>query len=155
MVAEPDDELPSASSSSKSEEADSDAPSASDAVSHRRPGPASSPPALEPGRGLGGLCARAQDDEGGPLLGDLVARQQDGTVHARSLRQPAPARAGAAAGPAVGRRRDFKRDNKNRPMELSSKRPVPRFRDVLQAPKRCAAFAAAPEHSARRALPGP
>jgi len=39
-------------------------------------------------------------------------------------------------------------------MELSSTRPVPRFRDVLQAPKRCAAFAAAPE-TERRALPGP
>lgn len=31
---------------------------------------------------------------------------------------------------------EFKRMNKNRPLEMSSKRPVPRFRDSVQAPKR-------------------
>mmetsp|Transcript_15116 Transcript_15116/g.36028 ORF Transcript_15116/g.36028 Transcript_15116/m.36028 type:complete len:286 (-) Transcript_15116:27-884(-) len=30
----------------------------------------------------------------------------------------------------------FKRENKNRPPEMSSKRPVPRFREVFEAPKR-------------------
>lgn len=35
--------------------------------------------------------------------------------------------------------RSFKRDNKNRPMEMSSKRPVPRLREVVQAAKKCAA----------------
>lgn len=31
---------------------------------------------------------------------------------------------------------ETKRANKNRPMEMSSKKPVPRFREVIQAPKR-------------------
>lgn len=31
---------------------------------------------------------------------------------------------------------DMKRANKNRPMEMSSKKPVGRFREVIQAPKR-------------------
>lgn len=31
---------------------------------------------------------------------------------------------------------DTKRANKNRPMEMTSKKPVPRFREVIQAPKR-------------------
>ena len=30
----------------------------------------------------------------------------------------------------------FKRDNKNRPMEVSSKRPVPRLREVVPGVKR-------------------
>ncbi|KAK9905044.1 hypothetical protein WJX75_008538 [Coccomyxa subellipsoidea] len=34
------------------------------------------------------------------------------------------------------RSRSFKRDNKNRPMEMSSKRPVPRLREVVQAAKK-------------------
>lgn len=32
--------------------------------------------------------------------------------------------------------RKFTRDNKNRPMETSSKRPVPRLREVIAVPKR-------------------
>ena len=32
--------------------------------------------------------------------------------------------------------RDYKRANKNRPQEMSSKRPVPRFREVMQTTKR-------------------
>ncbi len=35
--------------------------------------------------------------------------------------------------------RSFKRENKNRPMEMSSKRPVPRLREVVQVSKKCAA----------------
>lgn len=31
---------------------------------------------------------------------------------------------------------DTKRANKNRPMEITSRKPVPRFREVIQAPKR-------------------
>ena len=34
--------------------------------------------------------------------------------------------------------RNYKRDNKNRPMEMSSKRPVPRLREVMQVTKRLA-----------------
>ncbi|KAL2623842.1 hypothetical protein R1flu_008087 [Riccia fluitans] len=33
---------------------------------------------------------------------------------------------------------DTKRANKNRPMEITSKKPVGRFREVIQAPKRFA-----------------
>lgn len=33
--------------------------------------------------------------------------------------------------------KSFKRDNKNRPMEMSSKRPVPRYREVVEGAKRC------------------
>ncbi len=32
--------------------------------------------------------------------------------------------------------KSFKRENKNRPMEMSSKRPVPRLRDVVEGTKR-------------------
>ena len=35
-----------------------------------------------------------------------------------------------------GKAQSFKRDNKNRPMEASSKRPVPRLREVVQVVKR-------------------
>lgn len=69
------------------------------------------------------------------MLGELIARRQDGTVTGRSLRQPAAARTVGRAGGAAAKR-DFKRDNKNRPSELSSKRPVPRLREVIQVPKR-------------------
>lgn len=37
--------------------------------------------------------------------------------------------------------RSFKRENKNRPMETSSKRPVPRLREVVQVTKRCSPLA--------------
>ncbi len=33
--------------------------------------------------------------------------------------------------------KSFKRENKNRPMEMSSKRPVPRLREVVEGTKRC------------------
>lgn len=36
---------------------------------------------------------------------------------------------------AKAKRQEFHRDTKNRPSEMSSKRPVSRFKDVLQAPK--------------------
>lgn len=32
--------------------------------------------------------------------------------------------------------RSFKRAGRHRPMEMSSKKPVPIFRDTIQAPKR-------------------
>ena len=35
--------------------------------------------------------------------------------------------------------KSFKRENKNRPMEMSSKRPVPRLREVVEGTKRYAA----------------
>ncbi|PNY11199.1 ribosomal RNA processing protein 36 [Trifolium pratense] len=36
----------------------------------------------------------------------------------------------------LGEKEKLKRANKNRPMEASSKKPVPTFRDVIQAPKK-------------------
>ena len=36
--------------------------------------------------------------------------------------------------------KSFKRENKNRPMEMSSKRPVPRLREVVEATRRYAAL---------------
>ncbi|KAK9846520.1 hypothetical protein WJX81_005833 [Elliptochloris bilobata] len=53
----------------------------------------------------------------------------------RSLRQPADPRPTGKQPGAARNQRDFKRDNKNRPSEASSKRPVPRFREALQVPK--------------------
>ena len=60
----------------------------------------------------------------------LEALRQDGrfSVDALKLQQRGPKDRGKA--------HSFKRDNKNRPMEASSKRPVPRLREVVQAVKR-------------------
>eukprot|EP00878_Enallax_costatus_P016274 GHUV01017071.1.p1 GENE.GHUV01017071.1~~GHUV01017071.1.p1 ORF type:complete len:227 (+),score=81.86 GHUV01017071.1:193-873(+) len=46
---------------------------------------------------------------------------------------PTPAAARAAA--IAAKQKVFHRENKNRPQELSSKRPVSRFREVIQIPK--------------------
>lgn len=46
---------------------------------------------------------------------------------------PTPAAARAAA--IAAKHKTFHRENKNRPQELSSKRPVSRFREVIQIPK--------------------
>ncbi len=42
--------------------------------------------------------------------------------------------AGAAAGP--GKVKKFNRENKNRPVEQSSKKPVPRLREVVEVRNR-------------------
>lgn len=55
--------------------------------------------------------------------------KQDGTTSKKALK-PLLKRASNASSS-----RDFKRDNKNRPMEMSSKRPVPRLREVVQVAK--------------------
>lgn len=39
-----------------------------------------------------------------------------------------------------GKNRSFTRENKNRPMEMSSKRPVPRLREVVEVTKKCGAL---------------
>lgn len=46
---------------------------------------------------------------------------------------PTPAAARAAA--VAAKHEVFHRENKNRPQEVSSKRPVSRFREVIQVPK--------------------
>lgn len=48
-------------------------------------------------------------------------------------RGPSPAAARAAA--AAAKAKVFHREHKNRPQEVSSKRPVSRFREVIQVPK--------------------
>ncbi|KAI3435530.1 hypothetical protein D9Q98_001596 [Chlorella vulgaris] len=70
-----------------------------------------------------------EEDEGLPL-GQLVQLRQDGSTstaamksRARALRQQ-------------GRSGSFKREGKHRPAEMSSKKPVPVFRDAMQAGKR-------------------
>ena len=63
---------------------------------------------------------------------ELVAVKQDGTTSKGALK---PLSKRASDGNKVG---DYKRDNKNRPMEMSSKRPVPRLREVVQVTKRWA-----------------
>ena len=78
-------------------------------------------------------------------FGELIQQRQQGNIskshfagqsekqsylHSRPARQ----KDAAAAGSAKGR---FKRENKNRPTEQSSKRPVPRFREVMESQKRC------------------
>jgi ribosomal RNA-processing protein 36 len=47
---------------------------------------------------------------------------------------PSPAAARAAA--IAAKQKVFHRENKNRPQEMSSKRPVSRFKEVIQVPKR-------------------
>ena len=73
----------------------------------------------------------AEQEEGLPL-GQLVAMRQDGSTtpaamkaRARALRQDK----------AAGRQR-FRREGKHRPVEMSSKRPVPVLRETLQGGKR-------------------
>jgi hypothetical protein len=73
--------------------------------------------------------AKHEEDEGLPL-GQLVQLRQDGSTstaamksRARALRQQ-------------GRSGSFKREGKHRPAEMSSKKPVPVFRDAMQAGKR-------------------
>lgn len=41
----------------------------------------------------------------------------------------------ARAAAAAAKQKTFKRETKNRPQEVSSKRPVSRFREVIQVPK--------------------
>jgi hypothetical protein len=58
----------------------------------------------------------------------LEALHQDGT---------GPSGAAARAAAVAAKQLVFHRENKNRPQEVSSKRPVSRFREVLQVPKQC------------------
>lgn len=77
---------------------------------------------------------QGEDGEGeeGLPLGQLVALRQDGSTtpaamkaRARALRQDK----------AAGRQR-FKREGKHRPVEMSSKQPVPVLREALPGGKR-------------------
>lgn len=68
-------------------------------------------------------------------LGERVALRGDGSG-------PAGQAARAAAAAARERERTFKRANKHRPHEASSKRPVPRLREVIEPAHRCARHAA-------------
>ena len=58
--------------------------------------------------------------------------RQDGTTSKNALKPIAKRKSNGSSA------RDYKRDNKNRPMEMSSKRPVPRLREVVQVTKRYA-----------------
>ncbi|GBF95631.1 hypothetical protein Rsub_08613 [Raphidocelis subcapitata] len=59
-------------------------------------------------------------------LGVLAALRQDGV---------GPIGDAARAAAAAAKQRTFKRETKNRPQEVTSKRPVGRFREVIQVPK--------------------
>lgn len=72
--------------------------------------------------------AEQQEEEGLPL-GQLVALRQDGSTTAEAMK--ARARALRHQG-----KTNFKREGKHRPVEMSSKKPVPVFRDAMQAGKR-------------------
>jgi hypothetical protein len=72
------------------------------------------------------------DEEGGLPMGQLVALRQDGSTSAEAMK--ARARALRHAGGAGS----FKREGKHRPMEMTSKKPVPVLREALQGGKRCA-----------------
>lgn len=61
-------------------------------------------------------------------LGELEKLRQDGSTSGAAMK--ARARALKAKGTS------FKRENKHRPMEVSSKKPVPVFREVFQGGKR-------------------
>ena len=69
--------------------------------------------------------------QGGPgadiPLGELVALRQDGSTTAAAMK----ARARALKG-----KERFKRAGRHRPVEMSSKKPVPVFRETLQGGKR-------------------
>jgi hypothetical protein len=70
------------------------------------------------------------DEEGGLPMGQLVALRQDGSTSAEAMKARARAlRHAVGAG-------SFKREGKHRPMEMTSKKPVPR--EALQGGKRCA-----------------
>lgn len=71
------------------------------------------------------------------VVGTAAARPQSGGS-AHSSRRGGGTAGGAAAdaeGAGRGRKQAPHRENKNRPAEQSSRRPVGRLRDVLQAPK--------------------
>ncbi|EFN58403.1 hypothetical protein CHLNCDRAFT_140335 [Chlorella variabilis] len=70
-----------------------------------------------------------EDEDEGLPLGQLVALRQDGSASADAMK--ARARALRHQGKA-----SFKREGKHRPVEMSSKKPVPVFRDTLQGGKR-------------------
>lgn len=72
-------------------------------------------------------------------LEELLQQRQEGslaskpyTVHKHSRQHPA-GRSKAGSSKAAD---DFKRQNKNRPVEQSSKRPVPRHRQVVEVSNR-------------------
>ena len=80
---------------------------------------------------LAGRMQQEEDEDEGLPLGQLVALRQDGSTSADAMK--ARARALRHQGKA-----SFKREGKHRPVEMSSKKPVPVFRDTLQGGKRCA-----------------
>lgn len=69
----------------------------------------------------------------GPTFGELEQKRVDGTGNVGAA-------ARKAAELAERRQRkhaaDFKRENRHRPSEVSSKKPVGRFREVIQVPSR-------------------
>ena len=75
-----------------------------------------------------------QDQEGDIPLGQLIALKQDGSTAGPAMRARVKA-VKAAAAAAGGGGASFKRDNKHRPTEMSSKRPVPVLREALQGGK--------------------
>ena len=77
--------------------------------------------------------AADEGDEGLPL-GELVRLRQDGSTTAAAMRARALAERHS--------RRAFKREGKHRPVEMSSKRPVPVLREALQGGKRCVCVSA-------------
>lgn len=67
--------------------------------------------------------------QGGDIpLGQLVALRQDGSTSAAAMKARARALKQSKA--------SFKREGRHRPMEMSSKKPVPVFRETLQGGKR-------------------
>lgn len=64
-------------------------------------------------------------------MGQLAALRQDGSTSAAAVRSRA-----RLAEKRAGGKRSFKREGKHRPVEASSKRPVPVLRDTLGGGKR-------------------
>ena len=87
-------------------------------------------------------CFLAQDITFGERLqesqaGHLQKGQFSGSAHAAAKQQDhRKASKQLSKAPATLPTTKFKRENKNRPAEQSSKRPVPRFREIIETSKR-------------------
>lgn len=80
-----------------------------------------------------GMRPAQEPDMAGPTFGELEQKRVDGTGNVGAA-------ARKAAELAERRQRkhaaDFKRENRHRPSEVSSKKPVGRYREVIQVPSR-------------------
>eukprot|EP00877_Chromochloris_zofingiensis_P009126 jgi/Chrzof1/4467/Cz14g14100.t1 len=109
---------------------------------HRLPQQRSNDTASSSGTDSDGSDANGSDaSDGSDLdLDERTLEQQVADIPFEVLEQlkqdgmgPVGPQARAAA--AAAKAKKFKRENRHRPQELSSKRPVPRFREVIQIPK--------------------